>query len=174
MAVVVSDEVTFNAAYTYLDTKYTNFIFSALSGNDIVRAGNCTAATQNAADGTPIPVCEVSLNGNQLERAPRHGLTFGLNGSFPVTDDFNIVAELATQYQGQAVPSPLEPVDAAVLLECGRSFRCRRGFLVGHFLCGQSIGLRKPFAAAKRCSTCSPSARPLTYSCLMNGRLGCD
>ncbi len=101
MVVAVSDEVTFNAAYAYLDTKYTNFIFTTLSGNDIVRAGNCTATTQNAADGTPIPVCEINLNGNQLERAPEHGLTFGLNGSFPVTDDFNIVAELATQYQGK-------------------------------------------------------------------------
>lgn len=100
MVLAVSEEVTFNAAYTYLDTEYTDFVFDTLSGNDIVRGGNCTPSTING-----IPVCEVSLTGNSLERAPKHGATFGLNGTFPISDDLSIVAELAAQYQGKRFQS---------------------------------------------------------------------
>ncbi len=96
IVVAISEEVTINAAYTYLDTEYTDFVFTTLSGNDITRGGNCTQVTIGTT-----PVCQVSLTGNALERQPKHAYTFGLNGSFPVTDELNIVAELAAQYQGK-------------------------------------------------------------------------
>jgi iron complex outermembrane recepter protein len=101
MAIALSEELTVTAAYTYLDTEYTDFVFTTLSGNDIVRGGNCTATTQTSANGTTVPVCEVSLTGNQLERQPKHAFTVGANGSFPVTDTMNIIAEVAAQYQGK-------------------------------------------------------------------------
>ncbi len=94
-AFAVSETLTFRAAYTYLDTEYTDFVFTTLSGNDIVRGGNCTPVTVGA-----VPVCEVSLTGNELERQPKHAFTVGANGSFPITDDMSIVAEIDLQYQG--------------------------------------------------------------------------
>lgn len=94
-AFAVSEELTFTAAYTYLDTEYTDFVFTTLSGNDIVRGGNCTPTTVGA-----VPVCEVSLTGNQLERQPKHAFTVGANGSFPISDSMSIIAEVDAQYQG--------------------------------------------------------------------------
>ena len=98
--IAVSENLNINAAYTYLDTEYTNFVFSTQSGNDITRGGNCTPITQNSANGTPVDLCEVSLNGHQLERQPKHGFTVGANANFAVTDTMDVIAEVAAQYQG--------------------------------------------------------------------------
>lgn len=95
VAFAASEELTFTAAYTYLDTEYTDFVFTTLSGNDIVRGGNCTPITVGA-----VPVCEVSLTGHQLERQPKHAFTVGANGAFPISDTMNIIAEVDLQYQG--------------------------------------------------------------------------
>lgn len=96
VAIAVTEELTFTAGYAYLDTEYTDFVFTTLSGNDLVRGGNCTPTTVAGN-----PVCEVSLTGNPLERQPKHAFTAGANGSFPITDDVSIVAEVDLQYQGK-------------------------------------------------------------------------
>ena len=96
VSVVISESVSLTGGYAYLDTEYTDFVFTTLSGNDVLRGGNCTAVTVGTT-----PVCQVSLTGNSLERQPKHAFTLGANGSFPVTDDLNVIAEVSTQYQGK-------------------------------------------------------------------------
>ncbi|MDE0801533.1 MAG: TonB-dependent receptor [Rhodospirillaceae bacterium] len=100
MSLAVTEFTSLNAAYTYLDTEYTNFVFNTLSGSDIVRAGNCTTSVQTSANGTPVTTCEASLTGNQLERQPKHAITFSANTTFPITDSMDMIAEVAAQYQG--------------------------------------------------------------------------
>jgi len=96
IAIAVTEDLTLTGGYAYLDTEYTDFVFTTLSGNDLIRGGNCTPTT--VAGNT---VCEVSLTGNPLERQPKHAFTLGASGSFPITDDLSVVAELSTQYQGK-------------------------------------------------------------------------
>jgi iron complex outermembrane receptor protein len=96
VAIAVTEEVTLTGAYTYLDTKYTDFVFTTLSGNDLVRGGNCTPVT---VVGTTV--CQVSLTGNPLERQPKHAFTLGANGSFQITDELSVIGEIATQYQAK-------------------------------------------------------------------------
>lgn len=96
VAIAVTEEVTLTGAYTYLDTKYTDFVFTTLSGNDLVRGGNCTPVT---VAGTTV--CQVSLTGNPLERQPKHAFTLGANGSFQITDELSVIGEIATQYQAK-------------------------------------------------------------------------
>lgn len=95
VVIAVTEELTLTGGYAYLDTEYTDFVFTTLSANDLVRGGNCTPTTVGTT-----PVCEVSLTGNALERQPKHAFTLGANGSFPITDDMNLVAEVDLQYQG--------------------------------------------------------------------------
>lgn len=96
IAIAVTEDLTLTGGYAYLDTEYTDFVFTTLSANDLIRGGNCTPTTV-----VGNTVCEVSLTGNPLERQPKHAFTLGANGSFPITDDLSVVAELSTQYQGK-------------------------------------------------------------------------
>jgi iron complex outermembrane receptor protein len=61
--------LTMNLAYTYLDTEYTDFTEPSTTALPITDFANCTVVVVSGAN-----VCNVTGNGNRLERAPRHSV----------------------------------------------------------------------------------------------------
>lgn len=90
----VIDGLVLSVGYTFLDAEYTDFTEPATSPLPITDAGNCTVATVAGAT-----VCNVTLNGNRLERAPRHSLTANIYYERPVTDGLSAFIDVAVQYQ---------------------------------------------------------------------------
>jgi len=91
-----TDNLRVAAGYTYLNSEYTDYSFITTSANDIARAalGTGTACTPFTAadssnqyladagifvapDGSRF--CNVSLNGNDVERAPKHAVLLNAN-----------------------------------------------------------------------------------------------
>jgi outer membrane receptor protein involved in Fe transport len=70
-------------AYTFLDTRYTDFTIFTDTKSGIIDAGDCNPIRVSKL------VCEVSFAGRQLERAPRHSLVF--NTAYSA--DFNLLAK---------------------------------------------------------------------------------
>jgi outer membrane receptor protein involved in Fe transport len=74
-----------SAGYTYLDTEYTDYTFVSKSVGDISRA-NFGTPGQNCSELAPLPGgdpddvgCVISLNGNELERAPKNAALVNLS-----------------------------------------------------------------------------------------------
>jgi outer membrane receptor protein involved in Fe transport len=82
----VTENILFSAGYTYLDSEYTDYTIVSRSANDIARIalGNgddCNIELIAGADPASAGSygCEMSFNGNELERAPKHALLANLN-----------------------------------------------------------------------------------------------
>jgi len=87
--------LTFDIGYTFLDTEYTDFTVTTTSGFTVTEAANCTVVTFAGS-----PVCEVTYNGNLLERAPRHQLVSNLSFREEISNDVSLIAGVSVQYQG--------------------------------------------------------------------------
>ena len=90
-----ADNLNISVSYTYLDAKYTDFVFNTASGNDVVRGGNCTVVNVNGTD-----TCSVDLSGNAMERSAKHSLVGTIAFDTPLTDGIDFLAEVSAQYQG--------------------------------------------------------------------------
>jgi outer membrane receptor protein involved in Fe transport len=99
--------LTLDAAYTYLDTEYTDFTVFSNSNLAVTEASNCTVVQVGGR-----PICEVSYNGNRLERAPRHQVAGNLNYRAALSDDLAVVFGASAQYLGSRF---LQEVDRLVL-----------------------------------------------------------
>lgn len=86
---------TFDVGYTYLDTEYTDFTIFTNSNFTVTEAANCTVVQLAGR-----PVCEVTYNGNQLERAPRHQVVSNLSYRQELSTDVTLMAGASVQYQG--------------------------------------------------------------------------
>lgn len=70
----VTENLTLNAGYTWLDTEYTDFKAVTTGVGTIAYVGNCTMD----AAGTPLRrFCVVDYSGNELEGAPEHAAVGG-------------------------------------------------------------------------------------------------
>ena len=87
--------LTFDFGYTYLDATYTDFTVLSTSTLTIAEGANCTIVQ---LAGTPV--CQVSYNGNRLERAPKHQFTTNLNHRQELTNDIALLLGASLQYQG--------------------------------------------------------------------------
>ncbi|RMB01926.1 outer membrane receptor protein involved in Fe transport [Eilatimonas milleporae] len=87
--------LTIDAAYTYLDTEFTDFTILSNSGFVVTEAANCTVVTVGDSN-----VCEVTYNGNRLERAPKHQLVSNLSYVTEVSQGIDLVLGVNLQYQG--------------------------------------------------------------------------
>lgn len=87
--------LSLNVGYTYLDTEYTDFTVNTNSAFTVTEGANCTIVTLGT--GT---VCEVSYNGNRLERAPKHQIVGSLDYRGPITDQIDIIFGASAQYLG--------------------------------------------------------------------------
>lgn len=86
--------VTFDVGYTYLDTEYKDFTVLTNSAFTVTEGANCTITT--VGTGT---VCEVSYNGNRLERAPKHQIVSNFNYRTEVAKDVDMFFGASAQYQ---------------------------------------------------------------------------
>ncbi len=89
----------FTAAYTFLDTEYTEFLEFSRNSSNIALAGRCEIVT--VGTGNQSTQCKLDLAGNRLERAPRGAATATLTYTHPIGDRSSVIAELAAQYQGK-------------------------------------------------------------------------
>jgi iron complex outermembrane receptor protein len=87
------------AAYTFLDSEYTEFIEFSRNSSNIALAGSCEVVT--VGSGSQSTQCLLDLSGNSLERAPRHAATATLAYSTAIGGDLQFVGEIATQYQSK-------------------------------------------------------------------------
>ena len=88
--------LTVGLAYTYLGTRYTDFTEPTTTALPLTDFGNCTVVTVAGAN-----VCNVTGNGNQLERAPRHTVVGNLYyETAPIAAGFAGFIDIAAQYQG--------------------------------------------------------------------------
>jgi outer membrane receptor protein involved in Fe transport len=97
-----------NGSYTWLDAKYVGALVPNNSFTFIASAGNCspTALVRGVPDlpgrpaGDPADsvICNVSLDGNQLEDAPRNKFVGSLNYKFALADAMDLVAQADFQW----------------------------------------------------------------------------
>lgn len=99
--------LTVDLAYTFLDTEYTDFTVFSNSNLAVTEASNCTVVRVGAR-----PICQVSYNGNRLERAPRHQLAGNLNYRAELSDDVALLLGGSVQYVGSRF---LQEVDRLIL-----------------------------------------------------------
>ncbi len=99
----ILEGLVFSAAYTYLDTQYTNFIDETTTFTRAAMAGNCPVVWKDdsnvtVATGTvnpnpdpldPLfaPKCALDLSGNQLELAPKNAFVGQFNLIRPFADN---------------------------------------------------------------------------------------
>lgn len=87
--------LTWDVGYTYLDTEYTDFTVLTNSAFTVTEGANCTIVQLAGS-----PVCQVSYNGNRLERAPKHQIVTNLNYRTELTDSVALILGGSLQYQG--------------------------------------------------------------------------
>jgi len=87
--------LSLNVGYTYLDTEYTDFTEATNSAFTVTEAANCTIISLGT--GT---VCQVSYNGNRLERAPKHQIVGALDYRGEITDGIDLIFGASAQYLG--------------------------------------------------------------------------
>jgi len=97
LVVAPTENLTLSAGYTYLDTEYTDFTVATTSALGIALAGNCTPL--NLPTGTQA--CDTDFSGNPLERTPKNSLTLASNFVYPIQDDWDLVFDVAAQYQSK-------------------------------------------------------------------------
>jgi outer membrane receptor protein involved in Fe transport len=95
----LSRNLRLTAAYTFLDTEYTEFVEFSRNASNIALAGRCEIVT--IGTGSQSTQCKLDLAGNRLERAPRGAATATLTYSYPIADGSSVIAEVAAQYQGK-------------------------------------------------------------------------
>ncbi|MAI06871.1 MAG: hypothetical protein CBC47_07005 [Alphaproteobacteria bacterium TMED87] len=98
----VTESLTVSAAYTYLDTEYTDFTLTTTSALGIAQAGNCTPFTLP----TGTQACSTDFSGKPLDRAPKHALTVAANYFAPINNNWNLIVDLAAQYQSKRNQGP--------------------------------------------------------------------
>ncbi len=87
--------LVWDAGYTFLDTKYTDFTILSTSAFTVTEASNCTVVTLGTGR-----VCRVTYNGNRLERAPKHQLVTNISYRYELSDDLALSFGGSLQYQG--------------------------------------------------------------------------
>ena len=95
----LSEQFAFAFAYTFLDSKYTDFDIFTRSASNIAFASECEVV--EVGSGASSTQCLLDLSGNNLERAPKHALSATLTYTQPITDDFELLAEASLQYQSK-------------------------------------------------------------------------
>lgn len=90
------ENLSFRAAYTYLDTEYTDFIENSDFGITIGQAGTCDIVNVGGRD-----LCQISYNGKDLEAAPKHSLTLGGGYRIPITSEIDVFGDVDVQVQSK-------------------------------------------------------------------------
>ena len=97
LAVNPTEELNLSLGYTYLDSKYTDFVVTTTSALGIALAGNCTPIALPNGLGS----CSTDFSGEPLERTPKHALTVAASYRTPVSNSMDLVVDLSAQYQSK-------------------------------------------------------------------------
>ncbi len=85
-----TDNLQLQLGYTYTDSEYTDYSAKTSSANEILRTelGNGQGCTELTTfdDEDSSPACQLSYNGNELERAPKHAFLLNANYSNSLFD----------------------------------------------------------------------------------------
>ncbi|MEM6908995.1 MAG: TonB-dependent receptor [Pseudomonadota bacterium] len=85
---------SWDVAYTFLDTQFTDFTIFSTSAFTVTEAANCTVVELAGS-----PVCSVTFNGNELERAPRHQIITNMDYRAELSADVDLILGASLQYQ---------------------------------------------------------------------------
>lgn len=98
-SVLLTRRLRLAAAYTFLDTEYTDFVEFSRNASNIALANRCDPVTVGA--GSQSTQCRLDLSGNSLERAPRHAGNITLSYTMPAGDRGTLISEVAAQFQSK-------------------------------------------------------------------------
>ncbi|MDX2143031.1 MAG: TonB-dependent receptor [Rhodospirillaceae bacterium] len=98
------DGWTVNAAYTYLDPRFTESEVPSTAALGVAGSGNCRVGTVGTTRLTDV--CFTNTNGNQLEQSAKHAFSAGVSYTAPLTGDWDLVADLSAQYRSKRFQSP--------------------------------------------------------------------
>ncbi|MEO8224853.1 MAG: TonB-dependent receptor [Gammaproteobacteria bacterium] len=93
----VTENLTLDLGYTYLDTEYTDFKAVTTGVGTISYVGNCTMES----GGTPLKrYCVTDYSGNELEGAPKYSAVGGVRWQAPLEGSTDYVVAGDFRYQG--------------------------------------------------------------------------
>ncbi len=93
--------LTLNAAYTYLDPRFTESEVPNTSALGIGGSGNCRVGTVG-----PQVVCFTNTNGKQLEQSAKHSLSTGIDYTMPLGTGWDLISGISAQYRSKRFQSP--------------------------------------------------------------------
>ncbi len=85
-----------SAAYTYLHTEYTDYSFATTSALTMTEARQCKVVVNNGK-----AACFISLNGRELERAPKHAIVGTVNYTRTLSEGLTGLVEVSVQYRSR-------------------------------------------------------------------------
>ncbi len=97
-----SDALRLQAAYTFLESEYTDFTQLTGSPGVIAYSGGCELLTTPADQS----ICRVDFSGNEIERAPRHSLVGIARYSADLTAGINWFVEMQTTFRDERFSNP--------------------------------------------------------------------
>ncbi len=115
----LSDRFTLNAAYTYLDPRFTDSEVPNTSALGVAGSGNCRIGTVG-----PLQVCFTNTNGKQLEQSAKHALVATLGYRQSLANDWTLSSEVSAQYRSKRFVSP----DNLVWMPAFTNIDARLGF----------------------------------------------
>ncbi|MYA29728.1 MAG: TonB-dependent receptor [Gammaproteobacteria bacterium] len=92
---VLTDNLTMNWGYTWLDSEYDEYAKLSSSISDAVRGGTCELVT--LGNNT---TCLIDLTGNEIEDVPQHQLFAGISWRSPMANGGEFMVDFDVQYQG--------------------------------------------------------------------------
>ncbi len=100
MLLEISENLSLNAGYAWLDTEYDEYEILSSSPGEIAEAGNCTPFLAPNA-GPNDEVCRLDLSGNELEGAPDHSLVVGATYADTMSNGLGWSAGVDVSYQSE-------------------------------------------------------------------------
>jgi len=96
MTAALTDHITANLAYTYLDARYTSSDAPQTTAFAVAGAGNCTVGTVG-----PQTVCITNTDGNQLDFSSKHSASASLAYTTEINSDWNLISSIDAQYRSK-------------------------------------------------------------------------
>ena len=92
----VSDKLSVQAAYTWLQSEYQNFTAYSTNASEIAAAGNCTTSSLGG-----LPTCLIDRSGNDVEGVPEHSFVGSALYRHPFAGDIDWFFQARGRFQSQ-------------------------------------------------------------------------
>ena len=91
-------DLNLNLAYSYIDSKYTNYVTTGAGPGVIATVGNCKVVTLPTVP-SPTTTCELDRSVDELENVSRHSLVLSGSYTIPISGDMNWRFDTDVRYQ---------------------------------------------------------------------------